>query len=98
MRKSGLAIFSYMAYIIFLEPLLRWAVHKEIYDHRSMNFYPMNATEDLMPNPFFKFVESFTSMTDFKLLLSYQEATIVVLISVSLFLYFGYRSLVRRDM
>lgn len=98
LRKSGLAIFIYLAYIIFLEPLLRWGVHREIFDHRSMNFYPMNGIEDLMPNPLFKIVESFQNMTDFNILLSYKEATIVSVISVGVFLFFAYRSLMRRDM
>jgi ABC-type transport system involved in multi-copper enzyme maturation permease subunit len=98
LRKSGLAIFIYLAYIIFLEPMLRWGVHREIFDHRSMNFYPMNAIEDLMPNPLFRFVESFQNMTDFNILLTYREATVVTLISVGVFLFLAYRSLVRRDM
>lgn len=98
LRKSGLAIFSYLSYIVFLEPLLRWGVHRKIYDSRSMNFYPMNGIEDLMPNPFFKLLDNFRNMTDFNLLLTYPEATIVSSISIALFLYFGYRSLVKRDM
>lgn len=97
LRKNGLAIFSYMAYIIFLEPLLRWGVHKEIYDDRSMNFYPMNALEDLMPNPFFQVVDNFSNMTEFRLLLSYQEASIVAILSILLFLILAYRLLLSRD-
>jgi len=98
LRKTGLAIFSYLSYIIFLEPLLRWAVHRKLIDHKSMNFYPMNGVEDLMPNPFFSFMKDFTAMTEFDLLLTYQEASIVSIISILLFLGFGYRSLIKRDM
>ena len=97
-RKSGLAIFIYLAYIIVIEPLLRWGVHRKIYDDRSMNFYPMNAIEDLMPNPFFRFVEGFTQMTDFSLLLSYREASITTVVFVALFLGIAYWQLMKKDM
>jgi ABC-2 type transport system permease protein len=97
LRKTGLAIFVYLSYIIFLEPLLRWAVHIKIFNNASMHYYPMNAMEDLMPNPLFKFAENFTSMTDFNILLSYRDASIVAVISIALFLLIGLRSLLRRD-
>lgn len=51
-RRSALATIFYLTYVLFLEPILRWAVHYQLFNHRSMLFYPMNAIEDLEPNPF----------------------------------------------
>lgn len=97
-RRSGLAIFTYLAYIIFLEPMIRWAIHRNIFDHRSMHFYPMNGIEDLMPNPAFRLVDSFKEMTNFELLLSYREATVISLISVAVFLIVSYLNILKKDM
>jgi len=53
-KKSGLSMFAYFGYIIFLEPLLRWSFHYRIFGGNSHNYYPMNVVEDLMPNPLYK--------------------------------------------
>jgi ABC-type transport system involved in multi-copper enzyme maturation permease subunit len=97
-RKSGLAIFLYLSYIVFLEPLLRWGVHWRLFEHSSMKYYPMNAFEDLMPMPFYKVIENFNPVTEFNLLMNYQEAAIVSVISVIVFIFLAYRFLLKRDM
>lgn len=53
-KRSGLAIFIYFAYVIFLEPLIRWTFHYKVFGGNSNYYYPLNAIEDLMPNPLFK--------------------------------------------
>lgn len=98
LRRSGLAIFTYLAYIIFLEPMIRWAIHRNIYEHRSMNFYPMNAIEDLMPNPAFKVIDGFKNMTNFELLLSFREAALISVLSIGVFFLISYLNLIRKDM
>lgn len=50
-RKTALSVFLYFAYTLFLEPTVRWLIHRQIADNRSMHFYPANAFEDLTPIP-----------------------------------------------
>ncbi len=52
-RRNTASILVYIGYILFIEPFLRWSVHGRLMSERhwSMHYYPMNATEDLFPNP-----------------------------------------------
>ncbi len=50
-RKTAMSVFLYFSYTIFLEPIIRWLLHRRITDDRSMHFYPANAFEDLTPMP-----------------------------------------------
>lgn len=97
-RKSGLAMFAYFSYILFIEPLFRWWLHYKLIDEgKTMLYYPMNGVEDLAPLPFFKYLESFSPVKGFNILLSYTEASIISIISVSVFLIAGYLLLTKRD-
>lgn len=97
-RKSGLALLIYFSCILFIEPLLRWGVHyRYIAKGKSMLFYPLNGIEDLTPLPFYKYIATFSPVKDFNILLSYQEAAVISIISVLFFVYISYIFLVKRD-
>jgi ABC-2 type transport system permease protein len=51
-RRGFLSMFIYLAYIIVIEQIVR-GIHLYFYEDRSVLFYPVNAIEDLMPNPLF---------------------------------------------
>ncbi|MBK9962674.1 MAG: ABC transporter permease [Saprospiraceae bacterium] len=54
LRRSGLALFTYMIYIMMLEPFIRWVLVQK-YIHKSAHIYfPMNVFEDLTPLPFYR--------------------------------------------
>ncbi len=97
-RRTGIALFVYLVYIMFLELALRWLVHMRLFSHRSMLFYPMNATEDLLPIPIPKIVEEMAKEVKFDFLLSPLEATITTIIYSSIFLYLAYRRLQRTNL
>lgn len=96
LKRTGIAIFLYLAYIMFVELILRWGVHFQLFQHRSMHYYPMNAVEDLMPAPFTEMAEEFVSNQGFGFFLQPAEAVIITLVYTSLFLWLSYR-LIRRS-
>lgn len=77
-KRTGIALFLYLAYIMFIELILRWGVHLQLVKHRSMHFYPMNAVEDLVPLPFTQMADQFLSQYGFRLFLSPTEAAATV--------------------
>lgn len=52
-RSSGIAIIFYFGYVFVLEFILRM-IQFYFIRHRAMLFWPENAIEDLVPNPFYK--------------------------------------------
>ncbi|TXB66541.1 hypothetical protein [Phaeodactylibacter luteus] len=97
-RRTGLALFVYLTYVMFLELILRWGVHMQIIAHRSMHFYPMNAVEDLVSVPFLEMADEFISKYGFSIYLQPGEAAITVLVYSSLFLYLAYRRVAYSDL
>ena len=85
-RKFGLSLILFFSYVFVIEPMLRYLVHLKIYEHKSMHFYPMNATEDLMPVPFSEMTNEFIEDYKFSLFLAGQEAMITTSIYIAIFL------------
>ncbi len=51
-RKGGIALFAYFSYSIIGEQILRYLIHRRfIRDSDTVNYYPVNALEDLVPIP-----------------------------------------------
>ena len=97
-KRTGIALFSYLAYVMFLELILRWGVHRNIVKHKSMHFYPMNATEDLVPLPFTEQTSRFLDEFGFELFLTPMEAIITTLVYIGLFLLITFRIVKKADL
>lgn len=97
MRKAGIAVFFYLTYVIIIEPLLRRMTQDTIFNNKIVNFFPMNATEDLMPLSLMKMAEDFSQSQDFDIFLSYTESAIAAIIYIGIFLSITYYSFLRRD-
>ena len=86
-RRSGISVLFYLCYTLMIEPFLRWGLHfgqLEI-KNKSVNFYPANSFEDLMPNPLFRYAEAIPmDDLDFSFLLTYEEATIASIIYLTI--------------
>ena len=96
-RKGTLAILTYFLWVMMLESILK-IIHVYFFRNRSANFWPMNATEDLMPFPIFKLPDYYINKEwGFKILLSYPEAAVVTLIYSALFVGLAWLSFGRRD-
>ncbi len=96
-RRTGIALFLYITYIMVLESILRYT-QLYFFKNRSMHFYPMNAIEDLIPIPFSKMAEGFMQQNGFNLFLSPTEAIIASSIYITLFLILAYQWLKRADL
>ena len=99
-RRTGIALFLYLAYVMFLEPILRYAVHFKIIQNKSLHFYPMNAAEDLAPIylPVNDMAESFAKSNDFSIFLTPMEAVITSCIYTSIFIFASYLLIKARDL
>lgn len=103
-RSSGIAIFAYVSYILFIELILKWSVHFKIAQQFdainpvSINYWPMNAIEDLMPFPPYTFVENLPRKDlDFAFLLSNNQAIVTSIVYISIFICVSYYSFMKRD-
>lgn len=97
-RRTGIALFLYLTYIMFIEMVLRWGVHFYLFRTRSMHFYPMNAVEDLIPTPFAPDADRFLQQAGFSLFLRPWEAVGLTLIYTLLFLAVSYWRVQRSDL
>ena len=99
LRRTGLALFLFFTYILFLEPFLRWVVHSRLFGATGRNLYPMNAIEDLAPLPFYKMLPDFGNQ-DGKIieLVNPETAVMVSLIYIVLFVSIGYWHFRRSDL
>ncbi len=99
LKKPGLAIFLYMSYAIIIEPLLKVLMRaKDIIPGEVANYLPLNAMEDLMPMPFYKYAEMIPGDFNFQFLLSHKSAIITSIIFILLFVTITNRIFMRRDL
>lgn len=96
-RRTGFAIFLFLAYGVFLEQILR-GIHMYYLKSRTVLFYPINAIEDLTPIPFADIANDMIREVDFNPFMSSMEAIITVSIYTALFLFGTYRLMLKRDL
>jgi len=98
-RRSGIAIFIYTCYILFIELILKWFATSWIFDNSSfINYWPLNAIEDLAPNPTWKKLENIPIKDiDFDFLLTPSQAMIASSIYICLFIGIAFWHFMRKD-
>ncbi len=101
-RRMALATIAYIIYVMFLEMVIRYLGHASIIANKTLNFYPMNAAEDLVPFPVKMMREFFKGPVETKMGFSFfltpSEAVITSLIYTSLFIFLGFRLIKRGDL
>ena len=97
-RRTGVALFLYLAYGLFIEPLLRYAVHLQIVQHKSVHWYPMNTFEDLAPIPIAEMAETFAQDQGFSFFLSPTVAVVLSMVYLSLFFFLSWRRMRGADL
>lgn len=101
-RRSGIAIFLYFSYVLFGELILRYLVHTKLFGfNNAMNYYPLNAMEDLVPVPLpimFNGVLERANDMGYNFFLTPWQAIITSSIYIALFLGLGYWAFQRRDL
>lgn len=101
LKRVGIAAITYIIYGMFLENILRYAIHSNIVMNITMNLYPINAAEDLAPFPVPGEMDTMMSEAadeGFNIFLTYEQAAITTLIYISIFLFFTYRMIKKRDL
>ena len=96
-RKSGIAVFFYLAYVIIMEPLLRVLTSQNLFSNKYLNYFPLNAIEDLMPFPPFKEVGGGPVGIDYEFLLTYKESTLLSIIYSAIFIFATWYLFQKRD-
>ena len=96
-RRTGFAIFLFLAYGIFIETILR-GIHLYYLEHRSCIFYPVNALEDLTPIPFPDMANEMIKEMEFHPFMSATEAIVTSSIFTFIFLFGVYQLLMKRDL
>ena len=97
-RRGMLSIIVYLGYLMAVETIVRLIVLFK-FKIRTANFAPMNAIEDIMPNPYLRIPEIFTIKEfDFKFLLSFSEAVTAGILYTSIFIYAGWWMFRKRDL
>ncbi len=97
-RRTGLSLFLFLVYIIFLEPMLRWALHYRYIPNKSMHFYPLNAIEDLSPIPIPDIITNLSEENNLSIILSQTEASITTVIYLSIFTFIIYWKIKKSDL
>lgn len=105
-KRTGIALFLYLAYAAILEPILRWAVHFGFFQHKlgwnafpeSMHYFPINSFEDLVPIPFMEIADEFIRENGFDFMLSPSTAMIISLIYIALFWQWSFWKLKSSDL
>jgi len=96
--RSGISVFLYLTYVLIIEFFIRNVFHKQIMDNVSVNFWPMNAAEDLMPLPIYHFAEMIPQKGgSFPFLLSYTQAGVASAFYVVLFISLAFVVFKRKD-
>ncbi len=98
-RKPGLSVFSYLIYVIVIEPVIRASAAYMKVPMEYLRFFPANVMEDLHPLPFYKIpAANFGPSTAAQYLLSYNLAIVFTILFIVLFLTGSYVLLRKKDL
>lgn len=97
-KRTGIALFVYLAYSLVFEAFVLRLIHYFVFKNFTMNFYPLNAMEDLAPVPVAEFANNFLKESGIRMLLTPWEAATATIIYTSLFLYWSYKRLKTSDL
>ena len=99
LRRSGLTVLFYLIYGLLIDAGIKWLINFKVISHGAVRYTPFNTYEDLMPLPFYRFVDLIPDVPfDFEFLLTFGQAAIGATIWTVIFLFWAYRSFLRRDL
>ncbi len=96
-KKSGIAVFFYLTYVIVIEFFAR-ALHGRFLGESFKNWYPMNVTEDLMPFPFYKYAEFLQESDMLISLVPYTQSAVITSVYTLLFIGLTFLLFKKRDL
>lgn len=97
-KRTGIALFLYLAYAMVIEVVWRWVVHLYFFKNISVSLYPLNAMEDLAPLPVAEKFFGMIAQQGFRVILTPIEASVTTIVYTSLFLFWSYKRLQNSDL
>ncbi|MEN0006364.1 MAG: ABC transporter permease subunit [Bacteroidota bacterium] len=97
-RRTGLALFLYFAYATIGELILRWGIHFQLIQNKTIHYYPIKSFSDLSPLPFQNLAEEFMRKEGFPLFLGQTEVFIVAIIYIALMIFLVFRRFLKVDL
>ena len=98
LRRTGIALFLYFAYIMFIERIIRYLILDRIFGKTVAMFGPMSATNDLTPFPIPKMIKGMAEESNMRIFLTPTESIITASLFMVLFFYIAYYQLKTRDL
>lgn len=96
-KRTGIALFAFIGYSFFLEPVLR-GLYLYFFQHESMHYFPLNVLEDLCPIPFAEMADDFVRENGFSLFVESQIAIPLAVLYIALFVWLGYKRVTKSDL
>lgn len=97
-RRTGIALFLYFAYIMFIERIIRYLIIDKIFGKTAAMFGPMSATNDLTPFPIPKMIKGMAEGSNMRIFLTPTESIITASLFMMLFFFIAYYQLKTRDL
>ena len=98
LRRTGIALFLYFAYIMFIERIIRYLILDRIFGKTAAMFGPMSATNDLTPFPIPKMIKGMAEESNMRIFLTPTESIITASLFMVLFFFIAYYQLKTRDL
>jgi ABC-2 type transport system permease protein len=99
LRRSGVSLFLLLTWEFFLEPILRYAIHRRFFgSNETMHYYPMKAFNSLIPIPIPKMANQAINGKEVNIILDTNVAMIVSVVYIGLLLFGTYYLLKKRDL
>jgi ABC-2 type transport system permease protein len=98
LRRSGLALFVYFSYIMFIELIIRFLIVGKIYSPFNL-YFPAKAANDLQPNPLMRWgMRIAEGSSNFRYYMDSNEAIITASVYLVLLFFTAYYLLSKRDL
>ena len=98
LRRTGIALFLYFAYIMFIERIIRYLILDRMFGKTAAMFGPMSATNDLTPFPIPKMIKGMAEESNMRIFLTPTESIITASLFMVLFFFIAYYQLKTRDL
>ena len=98
LRRTGIALFLYFAYIMFIERIIRYLILDRMFGKTAAMFGPMSATNDLTPFPIPKMIKGMAEESNMRIFLTPTESIITASLFMVLFFFIAYFQLKTRDL
>ncbi len=98
LRRTGIALFLYFAYVMFIERVIRYLVIGKLFGKEAALFGPMSATNDLTPVPIPKLIEGMAAQANTRIFLTPIESFVTATLFTVIFFGIAYHQLKTRDL